>query len=86
MILTEERKPDDTLPRRPYAERLLPRAKIHGDLRPTNLTLTVEQVAWLDARAEREGKSRSDVARDVLAQTIAKQREREERRKKKETP
>jgi alkanesulfonate monooxygenase SsuD/methylene tetrahydromethanopterin reductase-like flavin-dependent oxidoreductase (luciferase family) len=81
MTLTEERP---TGPHRPWGKRQASRARMEGNLLPTNLTLTREQVEWLDARADREGRSRSDVARAVLTAAIRK--EREERRQKKETP
>jgi hypothetical protein len=83
MTLTEERP---TAPRRPWGKRQAPRARMEGNLLPTNLTLTREQIDWLDARADREGRSRADVARAVFQAAITKEREREERRKKKETP
>jgi hypothetical protein len=79
-------RPSEASPRRPWGKRQAPRPRMEGNLLPTNLTLTREHIEWLDARAEREGRSRSDVARAVLSQAIRKDRAREERRTKKETP
>jgi alkanesulfonate monooxygenase SsuD/methylene tetrahydromethanopterin reductase-like flavin-dependent oxidoreductase (luciferase family) len=81
MTLTEERS---DAPRRPWGKRQAPRARMEGNLLPTNLTLTREQIEWLDARADREGRSRSDVARALIQGAIRKDREKEARRAKKE--
>jgi Ribbon-helix-helix protein, copG family len=80
MTLTEER-PD--APHRPWGKkRQGPRARMEGNLLPTNLTLTREQLEWLDARAEREGRSRSDAVRALLQVAMRKDREQEARRTK----
>jgi alkanesulfonate monooxygenase SsuD/methylene tetrahydromethanopterin reductase-like flavin-dependent oxidoreductase (luciferase family) len=81
MTLTEER---EDAPHRPWGKRQAPRPRMEGNLLPTNLTLTREHIEWLDARAEREGRSRSDVARAVLSQAIRKDREKNARKKQKE--
>lgn len=85
MLLTEDPTPSG-LPR-PWEERSLPRPKTRRgreNVQSHNFSLEPSMIAWLEERARREGRSRSDVLRRVIAEAMRTEKRKEARHRKEE--